>query len=212
MERKLLTQHFPNLNEANLVDYLLEIGELRHLKTDQTIINYGAYIKIIPLIVSGAIKVVREDEEGHELYLYHLNSGQTCAMSLTCCMAGKPSEIKAICEEDTTIFALPVEYSEILMDKYKTWKAFIMDTYAQKFNELLKTIDSIAFKNLDQRLLAFLENKSRVLNTQTIHTTHLQIAEELNSSREVISRLLKKMEQKGLIQVKRNEIQINTPL
>ena len=160
----------------------------------------------MPLLLKGSIKFSRVDEKGNEVFLYHLEKGDTCAMSLSCCLGANKSVISAIAEEETELLLIPVNYLNEWLCKYNTWKSFIFDSYTMRLHEMLEVIDSLAFMNMDERLLKFLRDKSMVLGTIDIEITHQQIAQELNSSREVVSRLLKKMEQKNIISLGRNKV------
>jgi len=162
--------------------------------------DIGQAINQIPLVLKGSIKILREDEEGNEIFLYYLEPGHACATSITCCMSGQRSTIRAIAEDDTEYLAIPVQYSDEWMLKYKTWKNFVMNTYAERFEELLKAIDQLAFKKMDERFSKYLHDNSE------IHISHQEIAYDLNTSREVISRLLKQLERMGSIKLGRNRI------
>jgi len=151
---------------------------------------------------------MREDADGNELLLYYLQAGETCAMSLTCCMAFKRSEIRAIAQEDVLMLTIPVDYMEEWM-KYRDWRSFVMNTYRLRFEELLEALDSIAFLKMDERLWKYLQEKAQTLDTTEINISHQDIAYDLNSSREVISRLLKQMERKGMLNLGRNKIELN---
>lgn len=163
-------------------------------------------INQIPLVIKGSIKILREDEEGNEIFLYYLEPGHACATSITCCMSGQRSTIRAIAEDDTEYLAIPVQYSDEWMLKYKTWKNFVMNTYAERFEELLKAIDQLAFKKMDERLSKYLHDKADLHESCEIHISHQEIAYDLNTSREVISRLLKQLERIGSIKLGRNRI------
>ncbi len=163
----------------------------------------------VPLLLEGSIMILREDKEGRELFLYYLQEGETCAVSLNSCMVGGVSEIKAIAETDLEVLFIPIRFLETWMEEYPCWKHFIMSTYRKRFEELLLTIDSIAFQKMDERVLQYLQEKSIALNTNQIETTHQKIADDLHSTREVISRLLKQMEKKSLVKLGRNLIEIN---
>lgn len=206
------TDHFkPNnstFQDKELLSLIAQHGIVKNIKAGDTILDYGQFIKSVPLIVSGCIKIVRQDEEGHELFLYYLYAGETCAMSLTCCMANQKSEIKAVAEEDTQIIFIPMQYLDEWMLQFSEWKNFIMNTYSIRFRDLLATIDNIAFKKMDERLEAFLTEKTQVLNNKTIAITHQEIAIALNTSREVISRLLKQLEKQRKIVLGRNKIEV----
>lgn len=208
MEQETIKKSFPFLQNQELISLIEKIGIVKHIKAGDTILQYGQFIKSIPLIAEGCIKIVRQDDEGNELFLYHLYAGETCAMSLTCCMAQQKSEIKAIAEEDTTFIAIPIEYLDVWILHFPEWKNFIMNTYSIRFRDLLNTIDNIAFKKMDERLEEYLQAKKLALNTRLLAITHQEIANELGTSREVISRLLKQLEKQHKIILGRNKIEI----
>ncbi|UKN01860.1 Crp/Fnr family transcriptional regulator [Paracrocinitomix mangrovi] len=200
-----LTKTFPEFS-TELKSEIVKQGRLMHLKAGEVLMSIGGEFRTIPLITSGAIKVMREDEDGRELFLYYLRPGQTCAMSLNCFMLSKPSEVYAVAEEETTIIALKAENIGSWLEKFPDWRAFVIGTFQLRFHEMLSTIDGIAFRQLDARLLEFLKEKAAVMGTKTIITTHQDLADHLNSTREVISRLLKILEKKGEIELGRNKI------
>jgi CRP/FNR family transcriptional regulator len=162
----------------------------------------------MPLLISGAIKVLREDNDSDELLLYYLEKGDTCSMTLSCCMGDAISEIRAIAEMDTTLIMVPIHKMDEWTAKYKSWRNFVFDSYHHRLNELLNTLDSIAFDKMDMRLVSYLKEKARINKNHTINNTHQEIAYDLHSSRVVISRLLKKLEQMGKIELHRNHIKI----
>jgi CRP/FNR family transcriptional regulator len=208
---EMLSTKFQALYEDDLKQEIAEHGKVVEVKADDLILDMGSYIKTIPLVVNGAIKVLREDDQGHEILLYYVMDGNTCAMSLTCCLSFTKSKIRAIAEEDSTLITLPVQLVEDWMQKYSSWKNFIMLTYSSRFDELLKTIDLLAFEHMDKRLLHFLNEKIVLQGSPKIKITHQDIALALNSSREAISRLLKKMENTGMVKLSRNQIELLTP-
>ena len=170
----------------------------------------GEQIKFIPLIIKGSVKVVREDENGDELLLYFVDYGNTCAMTLNCCMKNTKSEIRAVCEIDTTLIMIPSNLMDLWLSQYKTWRVFILSNFQNRLNELLKAIDSVTFMKLDERLERYLNEKVLSQKNNILKITHLEIATDLNSSRVVISRLLKKMEKNGSLLLGRNTIQMNS--
>lgn len=181
----------------------------KRLKKDDTLIHPGDEILFIPIILEGSIRILRQDEEGKEIFLYHLYPGQTCAMSLTCCQAGRKSMIKALAETDCEIAQLPVNATESWF-KYPEWKAYIGSSYAARFAELMQVVDLIAFQHMDKQLLHYLEKRAKALNTYVLDITHQQIADELHAHREAIGRLLRVMEQKGMVRLGRNSIEVLT--
>ncbi|NAY91377.1 cyclic nucleotide-binding domain-containing protein [Muricauda sp. JGD-17] len=207
MVKELYTT-FDGQFEMELVDEIASIGKFVEVKEGEILMDIGSYIKSIPLLLSGAIKVLREDEEGDELLLYYLEQGETCSVTMACCMGHAKSEIRAIAETESALVMVPIHKMEEWMAKYKGWRNYVFESYHHRLNELLNTVDSIAFKNLDQRLVEYLKKKMQVTNDNRIRNTHQQIAYDLHTSRVVISRLLKKLENMEKLKLHRNYIQI----
>lgn len=203
-----LNATFADLYEKNVKDAILETGQIMEIPEGEILIDIGQYIKMMPLLLSGSLKILREDNDGKELLLYHVHPGETCAMSITCCMGDAKSSVRAVAEEDTKLIALPTRIMDEWSNQYPSWKHFIMRTYQRRFEELLNTIDSIAFQKLDDRLERWLKEKTAKSPDGVIQITHQEIASELHSSREVISRLLKKMEHQGILELGRNKIKM----
>ncbi|MCR9226064.1 MAG: Crp/Fnr family transcriptional regulator [Flavobacteriaceae bacterium] len=201
---EIFSSHF----EQSLIDEILQEGRLMEVPAGETIMDIGQYIRSIPLLLSGAIKVLREDEEGDELLLYYLEQGETCSVTMACCMGQTKSEIRAITETDTRLVMVPVQKMEEWMAKYKGWRNYVFESYQNRLNELLLTVDSIAFKNLDQRLVDYLKKKVEVTNDNRIRNTHQEIAYDLHTSRVVVSRLLKKLEKMKKLVLHRNHIHV----
>lgn len=168
----------------------------------------GQYIRTTLLILEGLVKIYREDEEGNEFFMYYLDAGKACALSLICASKQETSELTAKAMTDTAVLAIPLSYMDQWMTRYKTWYHFVLGTYRQRFEELLQTIDHTAFRNMDERLVFYLKRHQDKLKTHILPLTHTEIAQDLNSSREVISRLLKKMADKGMIKLQRQNIEI----
>jgi CRP/FNR family transcriptional regulator len=194
--------------EDALINEIVQVGTYREVPAGFKLMEIGDYIKGIPLLLSGAIKILREDDEGDELLLYYLEPGDTCSMTLTCCMGDARSEIRAIAETDAKLIMIPVRKMEEWTAKYRSWRNFVFDSYHNRLNELFSTLDSIAFRNLDERLVQYLKEKARITNNKNLYNTHQEIAYELHTSRVVISRLLKKLELMGKISLHRNHIEI----
>ncbi len=205
---EIIKQYFPTISEKELQEQITIFGTYQRISAGQKLIDFGQYVKTIPLVYKGAIKVLRQDTEGNELFLYYLNPGETCAMSLNCCMDYNKSQVKAIAEEDVELISLPAEYMDKWIPIYPSWKNFVAQTYSTRFQELLHTIDSIAFTKLDERLLNYLNAKSEATNSTIFHLTHQEIAYELSTKREVISRLLKQLEKIGKVKLGRNKIEL----
>lgn len=204
----LLNRHYPQIAEQALQEEIAKVGRVLHFSAGEVIMDINAYVKLVPLVVEGSIKVVREDEDGKELFLYYLQAGDTCSMSFTCCMMDKKSQIRTVAEENTTMIGIPIRYMDEWMTKYQSWKNFVMRSYDDRMMELVRTIDGIAFKKMDERLLQYLHKKAEATQSHTIHTTHQQIAYDLHASREAISRLLKQLEKEGQVALGRNRIEV----
>lgn len=203
-----LAERFKYVFEPELIAELEAKGKYVKLSAGEAIMDAGQTIRIMPIILSGTIKVSRIDDEGKELLLYYVNPNESCAMSFTCCMQHRPSEIKAEADDDVEIIALPVAVMDEWLMKYATWKNFVMKTIQDRFNELLKAIDQIAFQKLDERLVYYLKEKSKVTGSNVINLSHEQIANDLATSRVVISRLLKKLENDKKLLLYRNQIKL----
>lgn len=203
-----LKQHYGFLFEEELLHEINQVGTFKEVPEGFTLMDIGEYIKSMPLLVNGVIKILREDENGDELLLYFLERGDTCAMTLNCCVGQKKSEIRAIAETSAKLIMVPVEKMEEWMKKYHSWRNFILQSYNSRLSEMLETIDTIAFMKMDERLLKHLRDKAMVNSDDVITTTHQEIAQNLHTSRVVISRLLKKLENEGKIKLHRNSIHV----
>ncbi len=199
---------FPFFFEEDLKKELIRVSKVSRAAEGDIIMDINQSIDQIPLVLRGSLKILREDEEGNEILLYYLEPGHACATSLTCCLSGQRSTIRAIAEDDIEYLGIPAQYSDDWMHKYKTWKNFVMNTYSERFEELLRTIDQLAFKKMDERLIKYLNDKAELHEDSVVHVSHQDIAYDLNTSREVISRLLKQLENIGTIKLGRNRISI----
>ncbi|WP_228850727.1 Crp/Fnr family transcriptional regulator [Aegicerativicinus sediminis] len=205
---EMLKTNYGHLFENELIEEIARVGTLRSVPEGTVLISIGQYVKSMPLLLNGAIKIMRNDNDGDELLLYFLERGDTCAMTLTCCLGHKKSEIKAVAEVDTELIMIPIEKMELWTAKYKSWRQFVFESYHTRLMEMLETIDNIAFLKMDERLLKYLKDKAIVNRSTTIKNTHQEIAFELHTSRVVISRLLKKLENQKKIQLNRNHIEL----
>lgn len=192
--------------ESELRDAIAEHGILKTIPEGSTLIEEDQYIRSFPIVLDGIIKVTRMDEDGNELLLYYLHHGEVCTVSLSCCVDRAKSRVRATAEEDSTIIALPVELLDSWMSKYQTWKEFVMVSMRRRFDELLNTLDSVAFLKMDERLERFFTDRYKNTGSAEFTGSHQDIASSLSTSREVISRLLKQMERKGMISMGRNRI------
>lgn len=203
-----MVEQFKTLFEPALVKALDKHSNLVHIRAGETILDIGQTVRTMPIILAGTVKVSRIDDDGKELLLYYVNPNESCAMTFTCCMQQYPSEIKAVAEEDVTMLTIPIQYMDEWLVKYPTWKSFVMKTIRNRFNEMLNVIDQIAFQKLDERLVNYLKEKSKVTGSTLINLSHEQIAAEMATTRVVISRLLKALENDKKILLYRNQIKL----
>lgn len=194
--------------EPALVQEMYQFGEVKTFGEGDIIMDYGKYVRMMPIILKGTVKVFRKDEKGKEILLYYLSSNESCSMAYTCCMEAKKSEVKAIAEDDVELIAIPNSKLEEWLCKFPSWKNYIMRSFNERFLELLKSIESIAFQKLDERLIAYLKERKRLTGSSVIKASHNIIAEELATSRVVVSRLLKQLENDGKVLLYRNEIKL----
>ncbi len=200
-----------NLNsifEQDLITEMFQFGEIKHFKEGDVIVDYGKYIRSMPFILKGSVKVFKMEETGKELLLYYLTSNESCSMAYSCCIDARKSEIKAVAEEDVELLAIPHVKLDDWLCKYSSWKNYIMKSFNDRFMEMLKSIESVAFHKLDERLVSYLKEKQRLTGSSVIKASHYKIADELATKRVVISRLLKQLENDGKLLLYRNEIKL----
>jgi CRP/FNR family transcriptional regulator len=205
--KDLLKQTYGTLFEEKLILEISEVSTLREFKEGDVLIDFGDAIVKMPLLIHGAIKILREDFDEGELLLYFIEKGDTCAMTMACCLGETKSEIRAVAETNGKVVMIPVTKMEDWLGKYKSWRNFVFNSYNNRLKEMLSAIDNLAFMNLEERLLSYLNDKAKINNSNRIISTHQEIAYELNSSRVVISRLLKALENKGQINLHRAYIE-----
>jgi len=200
-----LTQAFPSL-ETDLILELEEQASVNNYNAGDTLVKRGQYFRSALMVLEGLVKIYREDEEGNEFFIYYLEPGQACALSMVCASRQETSEIMAVAVKDTVVLTVPINIIDDWMTKYKSWNNFVLSTYRQRFEELLITLDHVAFRNMDERLEFYLKRQTEKMGN-TLQLTHQQIADDLNSSREVISRLLKNMEKNKRLILHRSGIE-----
>ena len=189
-----------------LREKLTEMGFAKAFNEGEFILNENEYIKAIPIVTKGSIKVLRTDEDGKEILLYYIKPGESCIMSFLGGIHQDTSKVKAIAEEDTEILFIPIDKVSLLIKDFPEWLDFIFRLYHKRFEELLEVVNAVAFKKMDERLLNLLQKKTGLTNNQTLSVTHEQLANELGTARVVVSRLLKHMEDQGLVKLGRNKI------
>lgn len=208
MNTALLIEKYGQIFDENLIQEIAQIGIFKTFKKNDIIIDINQTLKFIPLLLSGNIKILREDDEGNELLIYFLEAGETCTMSLTCCLGISRSKIRAVAEKESSLIMIPVQFMEHWFHNNESWRNFILESYQIRFDEMLDAIDTIAFLKMDGRLYKYLLNKSQLYNSKSIAIKHQDIAEDLHTSRVVISRLLKQLENENKIKLSRNKIEL----
>ncbi len=194
--------------EPQLIKEIQQFGIFQTFKEGDLIMDYGKYVRMMPIILKGTVKVYRLDEKENEILLYYLSSNESCSMAYSCCLEAKKSEVKAVAEDNVELIAIPHVKLDDWLCAYPSWKNYIMRSFNERFIELLKSIESIAFHKLDERLIGYLKEKQRLSGSSVIKASHGLIADELATSRVVISRLLKQLENNKKIILYRNEIKL----
>jgi len=194
--------------EQALIEEIKKVGVSKKAASGEIIIIPGSTSMYMPIVLEGLLSVVRQDENANEILLYYLEGGETCAMSLACCIEGKKNDFKVTAEKDSMLWMIPMSYLDEWIQKYRSFRKYVFSSYQIRFDELLETIDSITFLKLYERLYKYLLDKKQATKSYEINMSHEQIAQHLNTSRVVISRLLKQLENEGKIEIERNKISI----
>lgn len=202
-----ISKIFPSLEKA-LVEEIEQEADVKTLSEGETLIRTGQNIRSAILVLDGMVKVYREDENGNEFFMYYLEGGKACAVSLVCALGQETSGLMAKAVTESSVLTIPAQYVDAWMGKYKSWAQFAVGTYRERFEELLNTIDHIAFRNMDERLVFYLKRHQEKMKTNIISTSFTQIAQDLNSSREVISRLMKKLSERGAVKLLGSHVEI----
>lgn len=203
-----LASIFPVLGDARLLRRLEEQGQWRNFRAGDVLIRAGEMIPFLPLITSGTVRILRDDGNGHEIFLYFLQAGETCALSLDCCRGDAPSRVHAVAEEDGVLLAIPAKRLPELTSEFPGFAEFAVDTYRRRFDQLLESFDAVAFHKLDERLWMHLQELSIARNSNRLRITHEEIARHLGSTREVVSRLMKQLERLGRVRLGRNLVEL----
>ena len=207
--REKMNDCYSEIFEPELIEEIATIGFHRVIKAHELLIDIGDKMTHIPLILKGAVKIIREDQNGDEIALYFLEKGDTCAISFINCINVTKSMFRGVTEKDTEGIFIPVDIIEKWLVKYASWRHFIIDTYHLRLMEMVASIDSLAFLKLDERLLKYLIEKVKIMKSNTLTITHQEIADDIHTSRVVVSRLLKVLENEGKLSIKRNRIIID---
>lgn len=201
-------EKYPFLNDETFVQEILKVGKLQKLSANEILIDLGQRITHFPLIIDGSIKIQREDNEGREVFLYYVDSGNTCAATVSCCLNDKLSNVRATVEEDAIMLNIPIEYMDKWITEYPLWRAYIFQSFSSRFEDMLRAVDQLAFKKMDERILSYLKNTAKLTKNNLIKMSHQDIAIDLNTSREVVSRLLKQLEQDGVLSLGRGKVEL----
>ena len=204
----LIETAYTGILEPALIEEIEAVATLKTFQTGEIIVDIGQYIRAMPMLLTGAIKIMREDEKEGELLLYYLEKGETCTMSIACCIGNKQSEIRAQAEMETTVAMIPNQFLNDWLAKYASWRNFILNSYSSRMNEMLGAIDNLAFSKMEDRIMSYLKEKVRLTEDRILTVTHQDIAIDLNTSRVVVSRILKKLENEDKIVLLRNEIRV----
>jgi CRP/FNR family transcriptional regulator len=207
--RDKLSDYYALIFEKELIDEIANIGTLRTIKNGELLIDIGDNMTHVPLILDGVVKIIREDKKGDEIALYFLERGDTCAISFVNCLNRSKSMFRGIAEKETEGVFIPVDKIDDWLKKYKSWRQFVIDSYHMRLIEMVESIDGLAFMKLDDRLYKFLTDKVKIMKDNVLVITHQEIADDINTSRVVVSRLLKVLENEGKIKIRRNRIIID---
>ena len=207
IELPTIKKLFPDF-EPELLQSIESSASIREIPAGTLIVRSGQFIRSTMLVLDGLIKVYRTDDDGNEFFMYHLEPGEACALSMTCAIGQQTSQVSAKASANTTVLQVPIEKMDLWMSQYRSWYQFVVQTYRTRFDELLQTLDSVAFRHMDERIEFYLKRHRDKTHSNIITITHQEIAQELNSSREVVSRLLKKLAERGKIKLNRYNIEI----
>ena len=200
MTEQELARHFSSL-EKGLIDEIIKVADVKTVAAGEMLMRTGQNIRSTLLVMEGLIKIYREDDQGNDFFMYYLDAGKACAVSLACALGQETSGLMARAVTDSIVISIPVQYVNEWMGKYKSWAQFAVGSYRERFDELLQTIDHIAFRNMDERLVFYLKRHQEQFKTDKIDLPFTEIAQDLNSSREVISRLMRKLADKGVVKL-----------
>ena len=208
MLQEKLKEYFNIVFEEDLINEIIEVGVYKKVKENELLLDLGDRFDKIPLMLNGAIKISREDENGDEIVLYFLERGDTCTITFGSGLTSSKSKVRGVAEKDSEVVFIPIAKLEEWLVKYKSWRNFVIDSYNIRLSEMLEAIDTLAFMKMDQRLYKYLTDKVKIMRDSTLNTTHQKIAQDLNTSRVVVSRLLKQLENEGKIELHRNKIEV----
>lgn len=207
MTEQDLSRNFPSL-EKELIAEIIKVADVKTVSAGDLLMRTGQNIRSALLVLDGLVKIYREDDEGNEFFMYYIDAGKACAISLVCALGKETSGLMAKAVTETTLLSIPLNYVDEWMGKYKSWAQFALSSYRERFDELLQTIDHIAFRNMDERLVFYLKRHQQQFRTNRIDLPFTEIAQELNSSREVISRLMRKLADRGVVKLMGSHVEL----
>lgn len=206
--KNTIIEYFPSFKDSKFLEDLNKVAIKQLFEEEKTILEHGSEVAFIPLVTKGSIRVLREDESGKEILLYYVKPGESCIISIMSSKKNQKSQLKAVVAENTEVILIPSNLIKDWSTKYSNWNDFVFDLYQKRFEELIHVVDELAFSNVDQRLVEFITKKITLENSNEINMTHQEIADELGTAREVVSRLLKKLEVEQKVKLKRGKIEI----
>ncbi len=190
---------------------MLEAGTRSSFPPGTEILREGQYVKAVPFVLSGLVKVYAQFEE-RDLLLYYIQPEESCIMSFTAIVENMPSRVFARTEEPTEAILIPNNLVEDWISRYPAFNRFYFSQYRQRYDDLLNTIHQALFSKMDQRLKAYLLERARLTKSRRLNIHHREIAEDLGSAREVISRLMRRLEEEGVVrQLEQGWIEIIAP-
>ncbi len=208
MLKDLLNEYYNIIFEPELIEEIIAVGAYKKVKEDELLLDIGDSFEYIPLMLSGAIKISRENDKGEEIVLYFLEHGDTCTITFVSGLQSNKSKIRGVAERESEIIFIPIAKLEEWMIKYHSWREYVIDSYNTRLNEMIEAIDTLAFMKMDERIFKYLSDKVKIMRDPVLHTTHQDIAIDLNTSRVVVSRLLKQLENEQKIKLYRNKIEV----
>ncbi len=206
--REKLANYYGEVFESELIDEIVQVGFLDKIKSGSTMIEIGDKMTHIPLILEGVVKIIRQEKEGEELVIYYLEQGDTCAISFINCINRKESIFRGVAEKDTEAIFIPVEKVDEWLANFRSWRSFIIDSYHFRLLEMVESIDSLAFMNMSERIHKYLSNRVKISKDMDLKITHQEIADDLNTSRVVVTRILKELHENGKVYSTRNKIRV----
>lgn len=208
LELKKFTDFYSGIFEEELIYEIIKVSHYDKIKSGELLIDIGDDMTHLPLLVSGAVKIIRPDKDGEEIVLYYLEPGDTCAISFVNCINKKKSIFRGIVEKDLEAIFLPIDFIDEWLAKYKSWRHYIIDSYHFRLLEMVESIDSLAFLKMSGRLMKYLTDKVKINKSSDLFITHQEIANDLNTSRVVITRILKELHDDKKIYSTRNKIRV----